>query len=60
MPGYAYINRILNMSRICQDIIYIAYKYAKILNMASSEYDRVLNMLELQSVLDIPEYVLFP
>ena len=44
-----------------QDSEYVSDpKYAKILNMASSEYDRVLNMLELQSVLDIPEYVLFP
>ena len=33
-------------------------EYAKILKMQSFEYGRVLNMLALKSVLDMPEYVL--
>ena len=32
-------------------------KYAKILNMANSEYGRVLNMKELHRVLNMSQYV---
>ena len=53
IPEYAW------MCLYKQDFEYASSpKYAKILKMQSFEYGRVLNMLALKSVLDMPEYVL--
>ena len=49
------LKRELKYSRICLDRIYLVLNISWFLNMADSEYGRILNVQELHSGLNMPQ-----